>query len=447
MRQTSCIRPFAAFAPDHMAAGSGEAELSDVGPGALRVGLSSADITPEGPVYLAGFGGRREYSRGVHRSLTATCVVFDNGVTRTAFLALDLLQIRENHLLDLHEEAEKAGIPAQNLMVNCSHTHYGPDFRREGNDAYQELFPERTYPLLQAAVDDLRPAVLDYTVGSCTLGVNRRQMGPDGEIGFRPEPRKPIDLDVPILRALEPDGTVRCVIFGHSCHPTTVGQDEWYLVSTDYPGYARDWIAAAYPGCTPVFLQGCGADVKPRYTRPHESGYGRFNYVLLGALDTVAEVGHELGRAVMAALMVPPPPVPAEASPSLKERLDTPIELGGIVEKVETPQRDPEKEPNRIYMGAWRVGDVYFFGSQCEVGTQVGMRIKRELEGTRMWANGYTHWGGGYLIDAASYPEGGYEINASAHGPATEDIVVSTAVRYVNALGSGKTGMGPVVEA
>jgi hypothetical protein len=85
-------------------------------------------------------------------------------------------------------------------------------------------------------------------------------------------------------------------------------------------------------------------------------------------------------------------------------------------------------------MGAWRVGDLHLFGSQGEIGSRMGMRIKRELSERRVWTNGYTHWGGGYLLDAASYAEGGYEIDSSGIGPWGEDIVVNGARRCVEAL-------------
>jgi len=46
--------------------------------------------------------------------------------------------------------------------------------------------------------------------------------------------------------------------------------------------------------------------------------------------------------------------------------------------------------------------------------------------------------------DAATYPEGGYEVNVSVVSPATEGIVVGNAIRYIRALESGKTGLGPI---
>ena len=413
------------------------AQLAEIDPGPLQVGIAVADITPTGPVWMDGFGARKERSKGVYRKLTATCVVFDNGVTRVAFLALDLCKIMEKQLGDLRDSAQQAGIPPQNMMVNCSHSHYGPRLAHRGNKDYAALFKARTDPLFAAAAADLAPGRLDYAVGSCTMAINRRQLNANGKpTGMRPEPRKQIDPDVPILRVLSADGKVRAVIFGYACHPTTVNALQ-YRIGTDYPGFARDWVVGAYPGCTPVFLQGCGGDIKPRYTKPLSNGYGCFGHVLLNDLEAVAELGHELGRAVVAALAVPPAPVPAAAS--------TTIQLAGIVELVSVPDKqDPEHKSHQIYMGAWRIGDVYIFGSQCEICSNIGLRIKRELAGTRVWTNGYTHWGGGYIPDAASYPEGGYEVKQSCVSAVTEDIVVGNAKRYIEALRGGKSGHGSI---
>ena len=408
-----------------------DAQLTDVAAGPLKVGIATADITPEGPVWMAGFAARKEPSKGVYKKLTATCLVFDNGVTRLAFVALDLCKILEKQLGDLRAAALKAGIPPQHLMVNCSHTHYGPQIGHKKNTDYDSLFQARTEPLFKAAVADLQPAVLDYTVGSCTMAVNRRQLDAEGKCtGMKPEPRKEIDPDVPILRVLKPDGTVRAVVFGYACHPTAMGGQE---IGPDYVGPAREWIAAAYPGALPVFLQGCAGDIKPRYCKPN----GRFGYILIEPKETVKELGHELGRAVITALVVPPSQVPADGSDK--------VVLGGITRLVRAPDKKaPEDKFHEIYNGAWRIGDVYFFGSQCELCSQIGLRIKRELSDLRVWTNGYTHWGGGYIVDAAQFPEGGYEVNVSACAPETEDIVVGNAVRFIRELETNPVHEGPI---
>jgi neutral ceramidase len=428
------------------AANSHAAGLAGIDAGPLRVGVASAVTTFEEPGTLAGFGGRKGVAAGVHKDVTATCVVFDNGAARLAFLALDILALRPAEHLDfLRAAATEAGIPPQHLMVNSSHTHYAPTIGRKGS--YTTLFKERTGALFQAAVDDLEPAVLDYAVGSCTMGISKRQADAKGQIGMRPDPHRQIDPDVPVLRVLSSDGAVRVVLFGYACHPTTVGPPAWDLVNPDYPGFARDWIAAAYPGSTPVFLQGCAGDVKPRIVTPDPSGYGRFGYVLLSPLETVAEMGHELGRAALSAVMVPPEPVPAERPTELDEALAAPVHLAGIVEQVQLPLRevDPSEPPRLFDMGAWRIGDLYVFGLSGEVFSQIGMRVKRELAGRRVWTNGYTGAGAVYIPDAVSHREGGGVVRGTPVTAEAEDAIVANAIRQAKLLEEGKTGNGPVV--
>jgi len=420
-------------------------------PGPLRVGIASADITPEGPVWMRGFGGRKKASEGIERNIVAQCIVFDNEQTRVAFVALDLCALSYRQLQKLRAAAVAAGIPEQHLMVNCSHSHYGPHLgsveAHKQNLEYDKLFTERTQPLFEQAVADLQPAVLEYTVNSCTMGVNRRQLDDSGVARFRPDPRKQIDPDVPILRVLGSDGQVRAIIFGYACHPTTASGPLLYLIGTDFPGYARDWVTAAYPGAMAMFLQGCAGDIKPRAVKPRENeAYSGFGVVLLDERGTKAAMGYELGRAVVAGLAVPPQPVPADRPADLEEALETPVTLGGMVELLLLPSKE---DPTKLWqtpwhVGVWRIGDVYIFGSQGEILSAIGLRLKRELGDTRMWTDGYTHWGGGYFPDAASYPEGGYEVNTSKFAPESEDILVAAVKRFVEHLQTSPIQTEPI---
>jgi hypothetical protein len=454
-----------------VAAGVCRAETARIAAGPLRVGIAAADITPKEPVGLAGFGFRKHPSEGVGKSITASCVVFDNTFTRVALVAFDLCYIGPTQLGDLRAAAQKAKIPPQHLMVNFSHTHSGPNVTTPANAAYAERFKSLTDPLFAAAVADLQPALLDYTVGSSLLAISRRRLNEKRHLAeMMPEPRKPIDPDVPILRVTSPEGKVRAVLFGYACHPSTLHD---YRISPDYVGYARDWIAAVYPGCVPIFFQGCAGDIKTRCV--NSKGVFDFPENFLSPDAFTAELGHELGRAVVAALSVPPEPVPAErpnvppeafhappgaaktpaaaykappeALKALSEALKTQVQLGGIVEEYNAPDRkQPDKVSRRKLCGVWRVGDVYFVGAQCEIGSQIGLRLKRQMAGGRVWTSGYTHYGIGYFLDAASYAEGGYEIECSDVAPEAEDVLVATVIRQVRALKSGRTGAGPAPE-
>ena len=50
-----------------------------------------------------------------------------------------------------------------------------------------------------------------------------------------------------------PDGTLRAVLFGYSCHNTTLGGD-FYQVDGDYAGMAQRELEQAHPGATALFM-------------------------------------------------------------------------------------------------------------------------------------------------------------------------------------------------
>ncbi|MBI3945054.1 MAG: hypothetical protein HY321_03985 [Armatimonadetes bacterium] len=443
-------------------------------PGPLRVGIASADITPEGPVWMYGFGGRDNVkpSEGTAQELVAQCVLFDNGQTRVAFVALDLCVVSYYQTLKLRAAAEAAGVPQQHLMVNVSHTHFGPHLGQHHPDnrnlEYETLLTERLQGLFPAAAADLKPALLDYTVGSCDMGFNRRSC-------YAPGGRKPNDPDVPVLRVVSPEGKVRALLFGYACHPTTAGGSMLYVIGSDYPGYTRQWVAAGYPDAEAIFLQACGADVKPgNCGNPSSVWHTGF----LNPNQAKQMMGYELGRAVIKAVAghgsshpaspplppiapladgrlpterergfpVPPPPVPADRAADVEQALATPVTLGGMVETVSLPSKaDPERSwQNPWHMGAWRIGDVYFWGSQGEVLSAFGRRIKSELPEVRVWTSGYTHWGGGYVPEAATYPEGGYEVDITAFAPQAEEIIVANAHRYLKELQTEPIHTAPI---
>ena len=193
-RQLVCIASLCSLSACMAKGAPPTVQQAKIGAGPLRVGIATADITPEGPVWMAGFAARKKPSEGVYKNIEAACVVFDNGATRIAFVAVDLCKILEPQLADLRAAAREAGIGPQQVMINASHNHSGPMLRQSKNEDYRALFKARTSPLFGEAVAGLKPAVLDYTVGMCAMGVNRRQLNAEGRcVGMRPEPRKPID--------------------------------------------------------------------------------------------------------------------------------------------------------------------------------------------------------------------------------------------------------------
>ena len=392
----------------------------------MKVGIANATVTPEQPIWMTGFTSRTAPSEGKYNDLEASVVVLESGDTRAGIMALDLVGVDEWLLEPIREAAEEVGIAPEAMLVNCSHTHCAPSCRvvRGSNRHFDYEWlgglKEKVAELLRAAVDDLQEATVDYTVGSCTLGINRRRMDEGTKAaGMLPNPDKPMDRDVPVLRVLRPDGEVRAVIFSYACHPTTMGGQ---LLGTDYPGPARDVLREAIPGCLPIFLQGCGGDVKPRNVDPVKRTF------LSGPLEVVYENGHELGRAVEAVLCgeteelsdelaarseiahlpttgTPSEEVLAELEAASEWERDyaaaarkTIAEKGGLAETLP------------VEVQVLRIGDVYVVGMGGEISCEIGLELKERLAELKVYTLGYSNLLRSYVAARSAHDEGGYEV-------------------------------------
>ncbi len=391
----------------------------------MKIGIANATITPDRPIWLTGFAARTEPSEGAYNDLEASVVVFDDGDVRVGIMALDLVGIDEFLLEPIREAAGELGIAPERMLVNCSHTHCAPACRvvrgsiRKFDDEWLAELKEKLSGLLQEAVGDLQDSKLDYTVGCCTLGINRRRANPDGTYaGMLPNPDKPIDMDVPVMRVLTPDGQVRAVLFSYACHPTTMGGQ---LIGTDYPGPARGLLREAIPGCLPIFLQGCGGDVKPRSVDPVKKAFG------VATVETVYEIGHELGRAVAAALCGEPgelgdelagtsgtADLPTRGTPT--EQQLTGLEAGNDWEQAYAQaarktiaEKGGLADTLPVEVQVLKIGGLHILAMGGETSCEIGLELKQKLSDLKLWTLGYSNLLRSYVASLGAHSEGGYE--------------------------------------
>ena len=81
------------------------------------------------------------------------------------------------------------------------------------------------------------------------------------------------------------------MLFGYACHNTTLS---FYQFCGDYAGFAQEYLEAAHPDTTALFMMGCGGDQNPYPRR---------------TLDLAQQHGRTLANAVDAALGTKPSPV------------------------------------------------------------------------------------------------------------------------------------------
>ncbi|MBT3604008.1 MAG: hypothetical protein HN521_13190, partial [Candidatus Latescibacteria bacterium] len=90
----------------------------------MRCGVASGDITPEPGMILQGHWSTNA-SHSVMYPIEVRAVVFDDDGTRSAVMTLDVIGV-PLALTQRIRAALSDHIPAESVMVACSHTHCGP---------------------------------------------------------------------------------------------------------------------------------------------------------------------------------------------------------------------------------------------------------------------------------------------------------------------------------
>ncbi len=240
----------------------------------MRIGVGRSDITPRVGVELAGFGPFiNRHSVGVRDRLWARAMAFEAGGEPAVIVSCDICVIyRETSERVCALVHEATGIPAERVMVCCTHTHSGPETGGligwgQPDWPYVELLADRIAPAAIAAVEDLRPATLAHAQVPCEgIGHNREYDNPRPTLeealrdDWRPAHPELTDTSAHVLVARGEDGGTIGFISSFGCHPVVCcAQSRW--IHGDYCGVATNLIEREQPGSVGMFLQGAQGDV------------------------------------------------------------------------------------------------------------------------------------------------------------------------------------------
>jgi hypothetical protein len=390
-----------------------------------KAAAASIVVTPEEPMWMAGYAARDKPSEGKVHDLYAKALALEDAQgTRLVIVTLDLIGVPRPLRDWLEAEVgQRMGLPPEGLLINASHTHCGPELRMSKAALY-DLEPKRVeqakqycntlqgklLALVEGTVGNLAPAKLSYSHARAGFAMNRRL---PTEQGFRnrPNPDGPVDHDVPVLRVDSPDDKLIAVLFGYACHATTLG---FYNFCGDYPGFAQAYVEEAHPGATALFVAGCGGDQNPQPRR---------------TLELAEQHGRALANGVEAALIARPEPVRGPiraaieevtlpfAEPPSREELQKQAESKNKYERRHAEALLRELQENgRIrttYPYPVQVirfdDDLTLVALAGEVVVDYSLRLKSELAGPPVWVAGYSNDVFGYLPSRKVLQEGGYE--------------------------------------
>jgi neutral/alkaline ceramidase-like enzyme len=413
--------------------GSGRALITPA-PGAWMAGYPPKLADVEGfPANIRGYVGRKEPATGAHDPLWAKAVVLDDGQQRVGIVGIDTLIVLGEWTHNVRQEvASRSGIPPQNLLINTTHTHSGPDVFGLHSDRNEALEAQLARGVV-AAVEAACAGLVDGAVG-----IGRGRVG---EVAInRRDTAEEIDQELVVLRVDGPDGAPLAAAAKVACHPVVLDYRN-LLYSADICAAMYTTVESVYPGAQCLYLNGCAGNINPA-AFPFAERRNIYidqtaeNYpVYWGSFDEAARIGRILAYEALRVV---------EATPT---RRDVPV--GGAIQPVALPLKSLADRdlfvrffgmPSHFAERALRasvletevqmlsIGDTAILALPGEPFVDLGMNIKQQLAERDVVVLGYSNDDVRYILPASAYQGDKYETFGTWLAPGAAEILEQAAV-------------------
>ncbi len=413
--------------------------------GTWKAGTAAIGITPQEPIWLAGYAARTRPSEGVANPIFAKALALqDPAGNKLVVITSDLLGFTKALSDPIAATlAKKFKLRRGQVLFTSSHTHAAPVVREymvfmyglspDQEAAINRYSQELEIKVVQVVADALHrmvPVRLSFGRGSAGFGVNRRLATEKGFV-INVNPAGPVDHEVPVLRVDGLDGKLRAILFSYACHNTTLGGD-FYRVSGDYAGYAQAALEKDHPGARALFVLGSAGDTNPSPRGKLELAE-QHGLALAAAVDEVLRrpMAHVEGRlaAVFDTVALPfaPPPSKEELEARLQEKdVARQRHARRMLDTLSRQGKLPTEYPYPIQVA--RFGDsLTLVALGGEVVVDYSIRLKRELSSSPLLLVAYANDVMSYIPSVRVLKEGGYEASSSMiyygrPGPWSEEV-------------------------
>jgi len=426
-----------------------------------KAGVAKAVITPDTPVWLAGYGSKRVPDGKLHDLWMKALALEDHHGKRVVLVTSDnqgMPKVMTDRAFT--ELKSKHGLDRTQVMITFSHNHCGPRLGDDLIDYYpveaeQEKLVEEYTRAMEAklvamvgeAIKNLAPATLATGRGKATFAVNRRnnREADVPAVIAKGEPLKgPVDHDVPVMTVADADGKTTAILFGYACHPTTLSFTKW---CGDYPGFAQIEIEKAHPGALAMFVNTCGGDQNPLPRRSVElcEKYGKM--LATGVEDALKQKLAPIEPGIRTAFEYVDLPYEkvmtrADFETMIKEQTGIKKRWAErLLKKMDAGEKFGPSYPYPIH--AWKLGGkTLFIGMGAETVVDYALNFKAEY-GRETWVMGYADDMISYIPSKRVWLEGGYEggSNLYEYGrPAlrwsaeVEPLITKTVAKLVKAV-------------
>jgi neutral ceramidase len=432
----------------------------------FRVGTAAVKISPPTGTPMAGY----YYARGsqeVLDDLYAKAAVLDDGSTKVALVACDLISLPRYTVLDARQLIQQqTGIPGGHVMISATHTHTGPSLSRDSERDKQDggsSDPARKYTLelpsriAQAVAEangNLKPVAVSYArEHEDRLSYCRRFWMKDGTIGWNPgklnpniiRPVSPIDPEIGVVYFETTDKKPLLTYVNFALHADTTGGTK---ISADYPGaLSRRLADYRGPDMLTIFANGaCGnlnhinVNWAGRQSSPAEAN--RLGTILAGAVFKaymdLKPVGDTTLRVRSQVLQLPLPKVAPEDVQEAKAIVEK-KDKAKFMEQVKAYKvLDVDKRagmPQEVEVQVITMGDTLAWVSlPGEIFVELGLSIKAASPFAQTHIAELANGSIGYIPNRSAYMEGNYEVESARCAAGSGEMLVQAAVKMLEEL-------------
>lgn len=415
----------------------------------LKAGVGDVVINPPLHVPLAGYYYERKPA-GVHDGLHAKALILDNGRSRIAMVACDLIRLPRPAVEEARSRIDQTlGIPPDHVLITATHSHTGPQLV----PGYVEKLGPWIAESVVAAAQNPQPAQLQYAEEEePSLPHNRRYLMKDGTVvtnpGFlNPDVVRavgPVDPRLAVLTAETASGRRLMTWVNYALHQDTVGGD---LISADFSGFmARDLLSSEGPGMLTIFTIGAAANINhwdvrqpgPQRGLPTAKRIGemlstgvRKGYTHLRPVDSLDM------RAMSSIITLPLQVVNDEDIQKAKEILSSPPppNVDFTLERVRAMKikkvHDHREHCIEAEVQALTLGPLAFVGIPGELFVELGMEIIKASPFPHTFILELANQDIGYIPTEEAFKQGAYEPTSSILEPGAGEKIVAEALRLL----------------
>jgi neutral ceramidase len=421
-------------------------------PPGLRVGAAAVSFIADDSMEIAGsiLPGK---ATGQEGELRAVAVVLEKKPhPKVAIVTCDILMITRDLLDPVVAAIEKTtGIPASNVLINCTHTHHAPSTVKVHGYGRDEAFCKEVQKKILEAVQkadanlakEKEDCQFHFALGhEDTIGQNSRQMLADGAIYWTGErsdfvrPTGPFDPELPVFAFRDGAGKMLALMYNHSTH--TIGVRAGGKRSPSFYGLAAQELEQDMGGVV-SFLEGAS---------------GSTHNLFVPSLTAITKMKQSVSETLAKAQPRDVHRIAAMKQPFVfkvrqfdeasedhavttycQKRIPTRAEDTVKVFRNMRGELAPLQGQERItWIQVMVIGDVAIVGVPAEFFTKLGLDIKNRSPFRHTYIAELANDWIGYIPDQDAFKLGGYQVWTGFHSyaePGTGERMVDAVVEML----------------